>query len=50
MPLVINNLGGRHTHTQTHAYRHLRTEVILRTCGWHAPGSLMQNTQDKVYI
>ena len=32
MPLVINSLRGRHTHTQTntHAYRHSRTEAILR--------------------
>ena len=31
-PLVINSLGGGHTHTHTHAqaYRHSRTEAILR--------------------
>ena len=28
MPLVINSLGGGHTHT--HAYRHSWTEAILR--------------------
>ena len=33
MPLVINSLGGGHTHVNTHtyAYRHLQTEAILRT-------------------
>ena len=35
-PLVINSLGGGHTNTHTHththtqAYRHSRTEAILR--------------------
>ena len=41
MPLVINSLGGRHTHTNTHT--DIRTETILRTrhapaCGGHALG------------
>ena len=32
MPLVINSLGGGHTHTYTHtqAYKRSRTEAILR--------------------
>ena len=46
MPLVINSLGGRHTHTHTHthtnthAYRHSWTEAILRNraCAWFKNG------------
>ena len=48
-PLLINSLGGGHTHENTHtckhthAYRHLRTEAILRkqalvACGWLVSG------------
>ena len=35
MPLVINSLEGGHTntHANTHTYRHLRTEAILRNQG-----------------
>ena len=29
-PLVINSLGGGHTHASTHAYRHSQTEAFLR--------------------
>ena len=29
-PLVINSLGGGDTHASTHAYKHSRTEAILR--------------------
>ena len=41
MPLVINNLGGRHTHT--HAYRHRGQKQFQEIShalafGWRAPG------------
>ena len=29
-PLVINSLGGGHTHTQTHTHTDVRTETISR--------------------
>ena len=31
MPLVINGLGGRHTHANTHMHTDICTETILRT-------------------
>ena len=46
MPLVTNNLGGRHTHTQTHTEADIYTETILRNrqalaVPWHVPGLKM---------
>ena len=40
-PLVINSLGGGHTHTRTHmhTYRHSRTAAILRTSYFAYVGS-----------
>ena len=52
MPLVINSLGGGHTH----AYRHLRIEAILRNqtragpCGQHTPGLKTQKEAQNPYI
>ena len=41
-PLVINSLGGGHTHkhTRKHTYRHSRTEAIIRkqACTGCTPG------------
>ena len=50
-PLVINSLWGRHTctrkHTHTQAYRHSRTEAILRNqvCTSHRPAHAWINTE-----
>ena len=43
MPLVINNLGGRYTHTHTNTHTDVRTETILRNqaCGRRTPGLKM---------
>jgi len=43
MPLVINSLRGRDTHTHTHTYRPCRQKQFQKTScvlafGWHVPG------------
>ena len=43
--LVINSLGGGHTDTNTHAYRHLRTEALQA-----APGLKISNAQQITLI
>ena len=42
MPLVINRLKSRHTHTNTHTYqshgqKQFKETICDPACGWHAP-------------
>ena len=43
MPLVVNRLEGRHTHTQAHTYQHSGQKQREKTwhmpaTDWHVPG------------
>ena len=42
-PLVINSLGGRHTHIHKHAYTNIHRQRNFKKpdCGWCAPGLKM---------
>ena len=58
-PLVINSLGGRHTHTRKHTHTHTRIQTFKdRTnskkpgalaCGWCTPGLKIQQLHSYIY-
>ena len=41
--LVVNSLGGRHIHTQTHTHTDIHTETILSNQAHHKPASTWFN-------
>ena len=57
MPLVINSLGGRHTHTQTHTCTHTDDPHRINfkkpgalVCGRRTPGLKVCNRTSDSYI